>query len=58
MNKYSLKVTIAHWLTPNGVSISKNGIDPDVTVKITDTERENGKDPQLDKAVEILNSKQ
>ncbi len=54
----SLKVTIAHWLTPNGVSISKNGIDPDVVVKMTDAEREAKKDPQLDKAVEILNSKQ
>ncbi len=53
----SLKVTIAHWLTPNGVSISKNGIDPDVTVKMTDTDRTSNKDPQLDKAVEILLSK-
>lgn len=54
----SLKVTIAHWLTPNGISISKNGVDPDVVVKMTEADREAKKDPQLDKAVEILNSNQ
>ena len=54
----SLKVTIAHWFTPKGVSISKNGIEPDVTVKMTDADRTAQKDPQLDKAVEILNSGQ
>ena len=54
----SLKVTIAHWFTPNGVSISKNGIEPDVIVKMTDADRTAGKDPQLDKAAEILNSGQ
>jgi carboxyl-terminal processing protease len=52
----SLKITIAHWLTPNGVSLSKNGVDPDVVVKMTDTDRKAEKDPQLDKAVEILKS--
>lgn len=51
----SIKVTVAHWLTPKGNSISKNGVDPDVVVKMTDADRTAGKDPQLDKAVEILN---
>lgn len=51
----SLKVTIAKWLTPNGVSISEKGLDPDVEVKITEKDLENKKDPQMDKAVEILN---
>ncbi len=50
----SLKVTIAHWLTPNGVSLSKNGVDPDVVVKMTEADRTGKKDPQLDKAVEML----
>ena len=54
----SLKVTIAHWFTPNGVSLSNNGVDPDVVVKMTDADRKAGRDPQLDKAVEILNSNQ
>jgi carboxyl-terminal processing protease len=50
----SLKVTIAHWLTPNGVSLSKNGVDPDILIKLTDADRLAKKDPQLDKAVGIL----
>ena len=50
----SLKITVAHWLTPNGNSISKDGITPDIEVKITPEEIEAGEDPQLKKAVEIL----
>lgn len=50
----SLKVTIARWLTPNGTSISEEGIKPDVEVKPTDSDIEKGLDPVLDKAVEIL----
>ena len=51
----SLKVTIAKWLTPNGVSISEKGLDPDVEVKFTEKDLEKKIDPQMDKAVEILN---
>ena len=50
----SLKITIAHWLTPNGNSISANGIVPDFAVKMTEVDIKNKKDPQLDKAVQIL----
>jgi len=50
----SLKVTIARWLTPNGVSISQNGIEPEFVVKYTLADREASRDPQLDKAIEIL----
>ncbi len=50
----SLKVTIARWLTPNGTNLSKNGLVPDVEVKITEKDIKEKKDPQLDKAVEIL----
>ncbi len=53
----SIKVTIAHWLTPNGVSLSKNGVDPDVVVKMTDADRLEKKDPQLDKAVQMMLTK-
>jgi len=51
----SLKVTVARWFTPNGISISKNGLTPDVEVKITRKDLEKGIDPQLEKAIEILN---
>ena len=50
----SLKVTVAKWLTPKGQSISDHGLVPDVEVEITDEDYQNDKDPQLDKALEIL----
>ncbi len=53
----SLKVTIARWLTPNGLSISGQGLTPDVLVKRTADDYDKGKDPQMDKAVEILLNK-
>jgi len=51
----SLKVTIARWLTPNGHSISHSGLDPDIKVDVTEDDRKNGKDPQLDAAIQFLN---
>lgn len=60
----SIKVTVAKWLTPNGISISDTGIEPDIEVKLPKEEIEKeefefefgtpGKDPQLDKALELL----
>jgi carboxyl-terminal processing protease len=49
-----LKITVAKWLTPNGQSISDVGLDPDIKVEITDQDSEQDKDPQLDKALEII----
>ncbi len=51
----ALKVTIARWLTPNGISISEGGLKPDVTVELTEADFKAGKDPQLEKAVEMVN---
>ncbi|MDP3793016.1 MAG: S41 family peptidase [bacterium] len=60
-NGSSLKVTIAKWLTPNGRSITDLGIEPNVEVKMPEDPKEGeielgtpGKDPQLDKALELL----
>ena len=50
----SLKVTIARWLTPEGISISASGIEPDITIKNTLEDLENGRDVQREKAVETL----
>lgn len=50
----SLKVTIARWLTPNGVSISAQGITPDIVVERTADDRTAGKDPQLEEAIKFL----
>lgn len=53
----SLKITIAKWLTPNRNSISEKGLTPDYTVAITRDDIVKKKDPQLNKAIEILNKK-
>ncbi len=50
----SLKVTVAHWLTPAGTQISGNGLTPDIKVELTEDDYTNKKDPQLDKALEII----
>lgn len=50
----AVRVTIARWLTPNGRTIHKLGLTPDVVVELTDEDAAAGRDPQLDKAVEIL----
>ena len=50
----SLKVTVAHWLTPNGILIQEKGLVPDVVVEFTDEDFEKELDPQLEKAIEIV----
>ncbi|MDP3785021.1 MAG: S41 family peptidase [bacterium] len=50
----SLKVTIARWLTPNGQDISKNGLAPDIEIKVSEDDATKGKDLQLERAFEIL----
>lgn len=49
-----LKLTIAHWLLPSGKSINENGITPDKKIKMSKEEELSPKDPQLDKAIEVL----
>ncbi|MDD5464632.1 MAG: S41 family peptidase, partial [Candidatus Moranbacteria bacterium] len=50
----SIKITIAKWLTPNGTSINEHGITPDIEVKLSDDDRNANRDPQLQKALELL----
>lgn len=49
-----LKVTVAHWYTPNGININKEGIKPDTEVKLTTENFNAGQDPQLDAALAAL----
>ncbi len=53
----ALKVTVARWLTPNGKSISEGGLTPDLEVKTTEQDLAAGRDPQLEGAANLLNSK-
>ena len=51
-----LHITIAKWLTPKGKSISAVGITPDTIIEFPlQDEEEQKEDPQLNKALEILN---
>jgi carboxyl-terminal processing protease len=47
-------ITIQKYLTPNGTDINKKGIEPDITVKLTDDDIKEKNDVQLKKANEIL----
>ncbi|MBU3964622.1 S41 family peptidase [Patescibacteria group bacterium] len=49
-----LKVTVAHWLTPNREMINEIGLTPDIEIKITEDDYKENRDPQLDKALEEL----
>ena len=49
-----LRVTIARWFTPDDRTIDGEGLAPDVTVEFTDEDRQAQRDPQLDKAIELL----
>ena len=49
-----LKITIAKWLTPKGELIADKGLEPDITIEMTDEDYKEKRDPQLDKAIEIL----
>jgi carboxyl-terminal processing protease len=50
----AMKVTVAKWLTPKGNQINEKGISPDVEVELTNDDYDNNRDPQLDKALEIV----
>lgn len=53
-NGSSIKITIAKWLTPKGNSISEVGLSPDIKIEITEEDLDAEKDPQLEKALEII----
>jgi len=49
-----LKVTIAKWLTPKGISIQDNGITPENIVELPKDWKIGDKDPVLEKAKSLL----
>lgn len=50
----AVRVTIAHWLTPNKRQIHKIGLPPDFVVEITEEDAAAKRDSQLNKAIELL----
>ncbi|WP_298704218.1 S41 family peptidase [uncultured Veillonella sp.] len=57
LNDEGIKITIAKYHTPNGRVIDGIGIKPDVEVEITEADIKAANDVQLNKAIEILQSK-
>lgn len=52
----SVRITVAKWLTPNGTNLNENGLDPDIEVDLTQEDINAGEDPQLDRALEFLDT--
>jgi len=50
----SLKITVAKWLTPKGELITDVGLTPNIKVEMTEEDYNEGKDPQLEKAIEVI----
>jgi len=50
----AVRITIAKWLTPKERTIHKIGLTPDVVAEMTEEDLKADRDPQLDKAVEVL----
>ena len=54
LDKGSLKITVARWVTPNGHWIMSDGIAPDVSVPYTKADTKSGLDSQMSRAVRFL----
>jgi carboxyl-terminal processing protease len=54
----AVRITVAKWLTPNKETINGKGLKPDIEVDFTEDNFNNGVDPQLQKAIEVLTKPQ
>lgn len=50
----AIKLTVAHWVLPSGKILDHDGLVPDYNVTSTDADAAAGRDPQLDKAIQVL----
>ncbi|MBX3000815.1 MAG: S41 family peptidase [Caldilineaceae bacterium] len=53
-----MRVTIARWYTPKDRSIDGTGLEPDIVLELSDEEFESEEDPQLDRALQLLETGQ
>ncbi len=53
-NDSRLHVTVAKWFTPNGNVIDGTGLTPDIEVAMTEEDRAEGRDSQLERAISYL----
>ena len=52
----TIKITTSKWFTPKDVNINAEGIKPDEEVDLTTEDYNANKDPQMEKAIQILNN--
>ena len=50
----AVRISIAHWLTPNGRQIQDLGLSPDIEIEFIEDDYYDGIDTQLEKALEII----
>ena len=50
----SIKITVATWMTPEGDYINEKGLLPQIEVKMSAEDIEKNRDPQLQKAVDVI----
>ncbi|OIO17278.1 peptidase S41 [Candidatus Kuenenbacteria bacterium CG11_big_fil_rev_8_21_14_0_20_37_9] len=50
----AIKLTVAKWLTPGGKYIDHEGIKPDIEIELAVEDYNDGKDPQMDRAIEFF----
>jgi carboxyl-terminal processing protease len=53
----AVRITVAHWYTPNNRLIDEQGLQPDYPITLTEDDIKAGKDTQLQKAVELFSPK-
>jgi carboxyl-terminal processing protease len=52
----AIKLTVAHWVLPSGRILDHDGLVPDYVVPLTDDDIKNNRDPQLNKAIQVLDT--
>jgi carboxyl-terminal processing protease len=53
-DRSNIKITVAKWVTPKGVSLEGNGLEPDIKVEMTEELVKSEGDIQLKKAIETI----
>lgn len=53
-NQGAVRITIARWLTPQERQINGVGLTPDIEVPLTEEDLKAGRDPQLERAIQLL----
>ena len=53
-DRSNIKITVAKWVTPKGISLEGNGLEPDIKVEMTEEIMKSEGDIQFKKAIEVI----